>query len=116
MAQGGRLHFKVIETIFTNTKPIECYDVKIKLKKITDKEMELVVVELRTKKIIGNLYVPLIGIDLSHGTEGWYEVKNGNKWLGQIHLKIICDEASLSLKKETERQKSVKQNRIHIKE
>ena len=116
MAQGGRLHFKVIEIIFTNTKPIESYDVKIKLKKITDKEMELVVVELRTKKIIGNLYVPLKGIDLSHETEGWYEVKNGSKWLGQIHLKIICDEASLSLKKETERQKSVKQNRIHIKE
>ena len=55
--------------------------------------MELVVVELRTKKIIGNLLVPLKGIDLSHETEGWYEVKNGNKWLGQIHLKIICDEA-----------------------
>ena len=78
--------------------------------------MELVVVELRTKKIIGNLYIPLKGIHLSHETEGWYEVKNGNKWLGQIHLKIICDEASLSLKKETQRQKSVKQNRIHIKE
>ena len=59
--------------------------------------MELMVSEVRTKKAIGNLYVPLKSIDLDHGSEGWYEVKNGSKWLGQVHLKVICDESSLSL-------------------
>ena len=38
--------------------------------------------EVRTKKVIGNLHVPLKGIDLEQDTEGWYEVKNGSKWLG----------------------------------
>ena len=77
--------------------------------------MILVVYDVRTRKEIGELSIAIKGIDLEQGTEGWYEVKSANKWLGQIHLKVSCDEATLQLKKESERRKSVRENRIQLK-
>ena len=69
--------FKVIEAIFarqSNGKQLESFDVKVKLKEVVGKEMNLVVIERRNNKVVGSITVRLNEMNNQGGLDGWFEI------------------------------------------
>ena len=66
MAQGGELRFRVIDAIFANKcgKQLESFDIKVKLREIVGKMMELAVFERKTSKVAGTVSIELSTVSL----------------------------------------------------
>ena len=97
LAQGGDLRFRVIDAIFAKKsgKQLESFDIKVKMREIVGKLMALAVFERKTSKVVGTVSVGLDSISLHDGLDGWFEVRDGRKWLGQIHLKLNYDNTAV---------------------